>query len=417
MTADLALRLDAIGAVLADRMPSVLDAAIAILESIRPALDAARSERYEIGAQIGRGGTAEVFLGVARGAYGFHRPVAIKRVRSDVRNPWHFETMLIEEALQASGLVHDNVVAALDFDRDAEGRAYLVMEYVDGVDLATLVEAGPVPHGVAIFIVCELLSGLGYLHEAREQGRSRVGGLVHRDVKPRNVLLSWQGAVKLADFGLAQMVQRTKTVGPHAREGTAGYMSPEQARWEALDGRSDLYAVGVVLWEFLADRRLGAGQLGEITASVLFEAIPRPSEYRQVPADLEAVAMRLLAYDREERYPTAGLAAHDLLRCQDAPRDGRGELVRLLDLRFPRADRQDPLARRSKQGPRSEGPRTVTAPSGPMDAPPAPGPGEPWAGLRRAGLLESAWRWRWVLACGVLLVLALAAAIALLVAW
>src|SRR5689334_3933453 len=99
MTADLGVRLVAGGAVLADRMPSVLDPAVAILESLPPALDAARSARYEIGPPIGRGGTAEVFLGIAQGAYGFHRPVAIKRVRSDARNPWHFETMLIEEAL------------------------------------------------------------------------------------------------------------------------------------------------------------------------------------------------------------------------------------------------------------------------------------------------------------------------------
>ena len=311
--------------------------------------------------------------------------------------------------------MHDNVVAVLDFARDAEGRRYLVMEYVDGIDLGELIETGPVPYAVAIFIVCELLCGLGYIHEPRDQGR--VGGLVHRDVKPRNVLLSWQGAVKLADFGLARMFQGTMTVGSHAREGTAGYMSPEQARREALDGRSDLYAVGIVLWELLAHRRLGGEPLGNVTVRIVFEAIPRPSQYRPgIPADLEAVAMRLLASDREERYQTAELAAHDLLRCQDSPRDGRGDLVRLLAERFPRPHRPAPLSRPPKLGPPITRTQTEAEPWVPMGAPLAPGPKAPGDGRRRAGMLERARRRTWAFACGVLLAPALAGTVALLMA-
>ena len=117
---------------------------------------------------------------------------------------------------------------------------------------------GPAAFPVAIFIVRELLSGLGYLHEPRDQRRRGDPGLVHRDVTPRNVLLSWEDAVKLADFGLAQMLERSATVGMNARAGTPGYMSPEQARGEDLDGRSDLYAIGIVLWEFLTSQRLRA---------------------------------------------------------------------------------------------------------------------------------------------------------------
>src|SRR5215207_7311786 len=127
---------------------------------------------------------------------------------------------------------------------------------------------------------------LGYIHELRDQGRGRVGGLVHRDIKPNNGLLSWEGAVKLADFGLAQMLQRIRVVGAQAIEGTPGYMSPEQARREALDGRSDLYAVGIVLWELLAVQRLRVGWAGDARAATSFPAIRRPSEHRQgVPAD------------------------------------------------------------------------------------------------------------------------------------
>jgi serine/threonine-protein kinase len=221
--------------------------------------------------------------------------------------------------------------------------------------------------------------------------------------------------VKLSDFGLAQMLQRIGPVGAQAIEGTPGYMSPEQARREALDGRSDLYAVGIVLWELLAVQRLRVGWAGDTRAATSFHAIRRPSEHRQgVPADLEAIAMRLLAYDREERYGTAELAAHDLMCCQDALRDGRGELARLLDERFPRSHRAAPLSRPPKLGPPSLGPRTVADLPTPTNMPP-PVPMAPGDVPRRAGVLGQGRR-RWALACGVLLALALVTAFALLMA-
>jgi serine/threonine protein kinase len=244
MTADRTARLSEIGAVLAARMPNVLDAAIALLESVPPAVDAARPQRYEIQHPIGAGGQAEVLLGIARGAAGFHRLVAVKRVRSDLADAGSSATRLIEEAHLASRLSHPNVVSVLDVDRDKAGQPFLVMEYVDGVDLGNLIATGPVPYPVAIFIVRELLSGLGYIHESRERSGGRVRGLVHRDVSPQNVLLSWEGEVKLADFGVAQTIERTMTAGALMPVGKAGYMSPEQVNRHELDGRSELYAVG-----------------------------------------------------------------------------------------------------------------------------------------------------------------------------
>jgi serine/threonine-protein kinase len=281
--------------------------------------------------------------------------------------------MLIEEALQAARLSHDNVIAALDFERDAEGRCFLVMEYIDGIDLRALIATGPIPLSVAIFIVSELLVGLGYLHRSQDFGRGRVGGLVHRDVKPANVLLSWQGAVKLGDLGLALMFEQGGTVEARGREGTLWYMSPEQSRRAALDGRSDLYAAGVVLWELLARHRLRP-EPADASMAGGFQPIPHPSENPpEIPADVEAVALRLVADAPEERYPTAELAAHDLLLCQAAPRDGRGALVRLLDERFPPPQRQRALTRIAHllepDGP-SPAPRTATAPPAPNEASP-----------------------------------------------
>jgi serine/threonine protein kinase len=368
--------------------------------------DAARSARYTIHHQIGLGGHAEVLLGVVRGADGFHRSVAIKRVRQELADQARFETMLIEEAHHAARLSHPNVVSVLDLERDTEGRPYLVMEHVDGVDLATLIETGPLPCPVAIFIVRELLSALGYIHDSWDQGRDDLRGLVHRDVKPRNVLLSWAGEVKLADFGVAM------TVGASAHLGTAGYMSPEQARGEELDGRSDLYALGIVLWELLAFERLRVGLPGDVGATAAFDRIRPPSEYRQVPADLEAVAMRLLAHDREDRYLTAELVARDLMRCRDVPRDGRGDLVHLLEERFPRAGRRGSCSLQPELTFSSVSPSTVTAsPGAPMDAP--PWPSEQWAQCY-ASMLERARRRRQARAYGIVFALMLATAIVLL---
>ena len=409
MTMDRTKRLSEIGAVLAERMPNVLDAAITLLESIAHVPDA-RPERYEISHQIGAGGQAEVRLGTVRGAEGFHRPVAVKCVPSNQVDAGKLAVDLIAEALLASRLSHPNVVAVLDVDRDKAGQFFLVMEYVDGVDLGKLIETGPVPHPIVSFIVRELLSGLAYIHDSRDLGGGRMRrGLVHRDVSPHNVLLSWEGEVKLADFGVAQMLEWTMTAPENATVGKPGYMSPEQVNCQELDGRSDLYAVGSVLWELLACRRLLAELTGDITAS---RAIPRPSKYQQgVPADLEAVTMRLLAYDRQGRYQTAGLAAHDLIRCQDFSRDGREDLARLLDERFPRSRRQHLNSRPPGPGTPSEV-RTLIEPPGPIRAPPWPALKRQEVGQRRAALRKPA-RWRWLaLAWGVLLALLVAAAIA-----
>jgi serine/threonine protein kinase len=404
-------RLSEIGAVLAARMPSVLDAAVALLESIPPALEPSRPERYEITRPIGAGGQAEVLLASVRGAEGFHRRVAVKRVRAGQENAAALVADLIGEALLAAELSHPNVVRVLDVDRDKAGQPFLVMEYVDGIDLGKLIETGPVPHPVASFIVRELLAGLGYIHAPRHHGRGRARrGLVHRDVSPSNVLLSWEGEVKLADFGVAQMLERTMTAPAMAIVGKPGYMSPEQADCLELDGRSDLYAVGIVLWELLSHRRFPAGATDDVTAVFLARAITRPSAYRQdVPADLEAVVMRLLAYDREERYRAAELAAHDLMRCQAMPPDGRGELARFLDERFPRARRQRPSSRSPSVATPSEV-RTLTEPSVPVGAPPWPQLNERAAGQRRARLERARRHWR-AFAWGVLMALLIAAAI------
>jgi serine/threonine protein kinase len=293
--------------------------------------------RYEIGDRLGAGGMAEVFDGTMIGAEGFMRRVAIKRVRSALSQQPAFATMFTAEARIASRLSHPNVVSVLDFRRDLEERLFLVMELVEGKDLARLLDAGPIPPSLTIFIVIELLRGLGYVHDLPDP-ETGTRGVVHRDVSPQNLLLSYEGAVKVSDFGLAKALAAGATAWSTTVRGKPSYMAPEQMRGTLLDGRTDLYAVGVMLWEMLANQPLFAGTTGEIMGQVMYRDIAAPGRLRGgVPADLEAITMKLLARSREDRFPTAEAAIEALVQCEDMPRDGRGELVHVLAERFPRA--------------------------------------------------------------------------------
>jgi hypothetical protein len=295
------------------------------------------SGKYRLDARLGGGGMAEVFLGSAVGIEGFSRKVAIKRVLPGFSENPAFAQMFVSEAQISSQLVHPNIVSVLDFDRDPEGRLFLVMELVEGRDLDALVATGVLPFPVVIFVISEVLRGLGYAHDL--PGGSDVRGVVHRDVSPHNVLLSWEGAVKVSDFGIAKARAASAATASVFIKGKPAYMSPEQANGERLDGRSDLFAVGVMLWEMLAGRRLFVGEDTRATlAAVLFGQIPRPRSLRgDVPKDVERVAMKLLERDLPARYETAELAIQDLLECSDAPKAGRELLVKTLAERYPQA--------------------------------------------------------------------------------
>jgi eukaryotic-like serine/threonine-protein kinase len=298
-----------------------------------PANDLA--SRYQLGPKLGMGGMAEVFAGTMIGVEGFARQVAIKRVLPGLSQVPAFAAMFVSEARIVSRLAHPNIVSVLDFSRDLDDRLFLVMEYVDGKDLASLLESGPIPPSLAIFIVVEMLRGLGYAHDLADPAAG-TRGVVHRDVSPQNLLVSYEGAVKVSDFGLAKARAASAGVCSETVRGKPSYMAPEQMAGGMLDGRTDLYSVGVMLWEMLAHRPLFAGTTREVMGQVMFRAIPTPSSTRSgVPADLEAVTMKLLARDLDDRYATAEAAIGALLACTDAPRDGRGALVQLLAERFP----------------------------------------------------------------------------------
>jgi len=278
---------------------------------------------------------AEVFIGSALGAEGFERRVAIKRVLPGYSDNPAFAQMFVSEAQISSRLTHPNIVSVLDFDRDADNRLFLVMELVEGKDLDGLASTGPLPVPVIIFVITEVLRGLGHAHDLPLSTGMR--GIVHRDISPHNVLLSWDGGVKVSDFGIAKARNASEATASVFIKGKPAYMSPEQANGQPLDGRSDLFAVGVMLWEMLVGRRLFVGEDTRATlASVLFGQIPRPRQMRgDVPKDLERVTMKLLERDLPARYPNAEAAIDDLLACDQAPKNGREALRRVLAERFP----------------------------------------------------------------------------------
>ncbi len=332
------------------------------------------SGKYRLDTRLGGGGMAEVFLGSTVGAEGFSRPVAIKRVLPGFSDNPAFAQMFVAEAQISARLVHPNIVSVLDFDRDPEGRLFLVMELVEGCDLDTLVSSGIVPFPVVIFVISEVLRGLGHAHDL-PVGHG-IRGIVHRDVSPHNVLLSWEGAVKVSDFGIAKARAASSATASVFIKGKPAYMSPEQANGESLDGRSDLFAVGVMLWEMLCGRRLFVGEDTRATlAAVLFGQIPRPRTIRgDVPKDLERVAMKLLERDMPSRYATAEEAIHDLLECSDAPRTGREVLIRVLAERFPNNAPVRQSVMRSRNTPPQAAPpqaQAVTVPDGAVQRPAA----------------------------------------------
>jgi eukaryotic-like serine/threonine-protein kinase len=279
-----------------------------------------------VGAQIGKyivrrklaeGGMAEIYLATSQGAEGFEKEVVIKRVRSFLASDPSFVDMFIAEARLASRLNHANVVQIFDFEKH-EDTYYLAMEYVRGCTLSDLRRKckdllEPMPPVLVAHIGAEVARGLHYAHRLKVNGEPLF--LVHRDVTPHNVLISFDGAVKLTDFGIAKA--GNKLTSPGMLKGKFAYMSPEQSRGENVDARTDVFALGIVLWEMLTGGRLfdGESELAVLRA-VQQSGIPHPARISpDIPQELDAVVMKALERELEARYQTAGELERALVQC------------------------------------------------------------------------------------------------------
>ncbi|HTB74831.1 MAG TPA: serine/threonine-protein kinase [Polyangiaceae bacterium] len=282
--------------------------------------------RYALFDFIGKGGMAEIYLARHRTELGPARRCVVKTILPELARDPAFSDMLVHEAKLAARLSHANVVQVLDLGREGE-RLFIAMEYVEGFDLNDLLRRCsrakvPLPFELGVHVVCEALKGLDYAHR-RTDDEGRPLGIVHRDVSPSNLLISFEGEVKVCDFGIARA---NDVLGPggagsaahelgEALKGKAGYMSPEHARGEAIDARADVFAAGIVLWELAAGRRMyktteGRESLLDLARRANVPELPRnglPGEDK-----LRSVIAKALTPKREERYPSAATMQRDL---------------------------------------------------------------------------------------------------------
>jgi eukaryotic-like serine/threonine-protein kinase len=289
----------------------------------RPAILPRTFGRYVLFDCIGKGGMAEIYLARQRIELGGSRLCVVKQILPALAGDPQFSEMLVHEAKLAARLSHANVVQVYDLGRE-EDRLFIAMEYVEGFDMSGLLgrcsrAKVPLPFELAVHVVREALRGLDYAHR-RKGDHDEPLGVVHRDVSPSNLLLSFEGEVKVCDFGIARAndaiaVGSAAHAFDEALRGKAGYMSPEHARGEAVDARADVFAAGILLWELVAGRRMY--KTGEGTGSLI--DLARRADVPELPAQglpeaesLCAIASKAMAADRESRYPSAAAMLRDL---------------------------------------------------------------------------------------------------------
>jgi eukaryotic-like serine/threonine-protein kinase len=284
--------------------------------------------RYQLLARLGQGGMAEVFKAKSFGVEGFEKILVIKRILPKLAKNQAFVGMFIHEAKLAVRLSHANIVQVFDLGRVDRGEElpasyYMAMEYVAGLDLATLLrwarkEGKVIPPSMAVYIAAETAKGLDYAHRRRDEAQ-RPLSIVHRDISPQNILVSWEGEVKVTDFGIAKardnLDGRPDESSDHLLKGKCSYMSPEQARGQVVDARSDIFSLGVVLYEALAG-------VNPFSAPTSFETLRRvqagefpPIEVLrdELPASLVALVKRALSKSCEERFADAAEMYEELL--------------------------------------------------------------------------------------------------------
>lgn len=277
----------------------------------------ARFGKYILLKEIEMGGMAAVYLAKARGIGGFEKFLAIKRIFPQLSRSEDFVEMFITEARIASELNHSNISHIYDLGQE-EGDYFIAMEYIHGKDTFRLLrrckqQSRSVPVPLACYIVQQTLQALDYAHRKRDHSNNPMN-IVHRDVSPRNVLISYEGQVKLIDFGIAKASVQNSHTRAGTIKGKVNYMSPEQARGEEIDARSDLFSVGLLLYELLFQVKLFKGST-EIHTLELIKECQLPDfrkHYPDLPEELELILTRALARDRAQRFQNAQEFLHEL---------------------------------------------------------------------------------------------------------
>lgn len=263
--------------------------------------------RYELLFMLGQGGMGEVHLARLSGAGGFEKLCIVKTILPQMKAETQFVERFHHEARVLTHLTHSNIAQVYDMG-EADGTLFMAIEYVPGVDLARVetrcaTTGNFLPLPIAIHVGRLMCEALGYAHRKTSPEGTPLG-IVHRDVSPQNVMVSYEGEVKVIDFGLAKSAARSKHTLPATVMGKLGYMSPEQAMAQTVDHRSDIYSAGIVIWEMLAGRPLfGGGTMAEMVAAMAFPKVPSLREFRpEVSETLDQVVLRALSKDPAARY-------------------------------------------------------------------------------------------------------------------
>jgi serine/threonine protein kinase len=301
--------------------------------------------KYYLLERINVGGMAEVFKAKSFGVEGFERIVAVKRILPSIAEDQDFITMFIDEAKVAVQLTHANI--AQIFDLGKVGDSYFIaMEYVHGRDVRAIFDRArknsqPVPIPMACYTIMKVCEGLDYAHNKKDAA-GRDLNLVHRDVSPQNILISYDGEIKVIDFGIAKAASRSAKTQAGILKGKFGYMSPEQVRGLPLDRRSDIFSIGIVLYELLTLERLFQGESDFSTLEKVrnVEIMP-PSTYNpRIPDELEQIVLKALSKEVEDRYQTA-MDLHDDLQSfmyTSGNFFARKDLAGFLKAAFPEGD-------------------------------------------------------------------------------
>jgi eukaryotic-like serine/threonine-protein kinase len=267
-------------------------------------------QRYRVVDRLEAGGMAEVFKGEALSVQGFKKQVAIKRVLPHLAQNKNFIAMFLDEARLGARLNHANIVTVFDIGA-ADNTYFIVMEFVDGCNLKAIIEhfrqmGRRMPVKESVYLCMETCRGLSYAHEITDDDGNELD-IVHRDISPPNILLSKRGEVKVTDFGLAKATTQLEKTDPGVVKGKFSYLAPEAALGEPVDGRADIFALGIVLWEMLAGRRLFLGETDYQTVKLVQQAnVPSLQRLNpEVDPDLDAVVMKSLAKDPRQRYQSA----------------------------------------------------------------------------------------------------------------
>jgi serine/threonine-protein kinase len=272
---------------------------------------------YELTRKIAEGGMGIVYEATQRGAGNFRKIVAVKLIREEYSTIPEFQKNFIGEARLVADLIHTNIVQTYHLGQ-VGGQYFMVMEFVRGIHLENVLDRHralkkPVPVDLAAFIISRVARGLAYAHTKRDSDGRHLN-IVHRDIGPKNVLLAYEGDVKLTDFGIAKALDLMYNEEGKVIAGKDEYLSPEQASYAVTDARADLFPLGIVLTELLLGRNIfrSADRL-ESRRNILTLPIPRFSTLRpEIDVRLEAIIQKALQRDREKRYQSAGEMLTDL---------------------------------------------------------------------------------------------------------